>query len=64
MKEKDDSSIQTEENTSYGTVMMQSIPEFTSKFNKIVRKHKFKVANKKTNKVGDLTSKAKTPLGD
>jgi len=43
---------------------MPNIPEFTTKFNNIARKHRFAVANKTTNKIKDLTSNAKTPLGD
>ena len=40
-----------EEPTTRGTVLMPNIPEFTSKFNSIARRHNFKVANKTTNKV-------------
>ena len=43
---------------------MPNIPGFTRQFNKIAREHKFKVANKAENKVRDLISSAKTPLGD
>ena len=64
MKEKKSTSIETEEETTQGIVLMPNIPKFTSKFNKIAQKHNFKVANKTTNKVRDLTSKARTPLGD
>ena len=53
-----------EEPTTRGTVLMPNIPEFTSKFNSIARRHNFKVANKTTNNVRDLTSNAETPLGD
>ena len=42
---------------------MPNIPKFTRKFNKIAREHKFVVANKAENKVRDLISSAKTPLG-
>ena len=37
---------------------------FTEKFNKIARKHKFRIANKAENKIRDLVLSAKTPLGD
>ena len=52
-----------EEETTRGIVLMPNIPQFTNKFNRIARKHKFRVANRTTNKVRDLTSNAKTPLG-
>ena len=52
-----------EEETYRGVVLMPNIPQFTNKFNNIARKHKFRVANKTTNKVRELTSNAKTPLG-
>ena len=42
---------------------MPNMPQFTNRFNKIARRHRFRVANKTDNKVRDLTSKAKTPLG-
>ena len=47
-----------------GIVVMPNIPGFTKQFNKIAREHKFTVANKAENKVRDLTTSAKTPLGD
>ncbi len=56
--------VEEEEETCRGMVLMPNIPEFTTKFNNIARKHKFKTANKANNKVRDLTSNAKTPLGD
>ena len=52
-----------EEETIRGVVLMPNIPHFTNKFNSIARKHKFRVANRTGNKVRDLTSNAKTPLG-
>ena len=52
-----------EEQTIRGVVLMPNIPQFTNKYNNIARRHKFRVANKTDNKVRDLTSKAKTPLG-
>ena len=47
-----------------GIVVMPNIPGFTQRFNQIARKHKFRIANKAENKVRDLVSSAKTPLGD
>ena len=52
-----------EETTKRGIVVMPNVPGFTPQFNKIARKHGFRVANKTDSKVKDLTSKAKTPLG-
>ena len=42
---------------------MPSIPNFTVSFNKLARKHGFRVANETENRVRDLISNAKTPLG-
>ena len=47
-----------------GIVVMPNIPGFTPQFNRIARRHKFKVANKTESRVKDLISNAKTPLGD
>ena len=47
-----------------GIVVMPNVPNFTSDFNKIARKHGFRVANNTENRVRDLTSSAKTPLGE
>ena len=44
-------------------VVIQNIPGFTDQFNRIARKHNFRVANNTNNRVKDLISKAKTPLG-
>jgi len=63
-KQRSDENDETEEPTIRGVALMPNIPEFTTKFNNIARKHRFTVANKTTNKVRDLTSTAKTPLGD
>ena len=56
----------TDENEppSRGVVVIENIPNVTPQFNKIAREHGFKVANKSGRRVRDLTSKAKTPLGD
>ena len=64
MKEKEMTNEETEEPTTRGVVQIPNIPQFTSKFNNIARKHRFTMANRTTNKVRDLTSNAKTPLGD
>ena len=55
--------VDTEEETKRGIVVMPNIPNFTAQFNKIARKHGFRVANKTENRVRDLTANAKTPLG-
>ena len=47
-----------------GIVVIENIPNVTPQFNKIAREHGFRVANKSGTRVRDLTSKAKTPLGD
>ena len=66
MKERQrPSTTETEpEGTSRGIVVIENIPNVTPQFNKIARKHGFKVANKSGKRVRDLTTKAKTPLGD
>ena len=43
---------------------MQNIPNFTPEFNRIARKHGFKMANKTAKRIKDLISNAKTPLGE
>ena len=43
---------------------MPNIPNFTPQFNRIAKRHRFNVANETENRVKDLVSKAKTPLGD
>ena len=53
-----------EENEIRGIVTIPNIPGFMPKFKKIVKQHKFRVANKTENKVRDLIGKARTPLGD
>ena len=53
-----------EEKPDRGIVVLQNIPNFTPEFNKIARKHGFQVVNKTGRRVRDLTSKAKTPIGD
>ena len=63
-KEAAEEEEREEENETRGIVVMPNVPGFTRKFNKIARDHKFKIANKAENKVRDLTTSAKTPLGD
>ena len=61
-KEKEKNKTEDEEEPSRGIVVMENIPGFTLQFNKIARKHGFKIANKTESKVKDLISNAKTPL--
>ena len=63
MKERQQRTKEDDEQETRGIVLMPNIPNFTEKFNRIARRHKFKVANKTNNKVKDLASKAKAPLG-
>ena len=53
-----------DENTKRGIIVMPNIPNFTPQFNKIARQHGFRVANNTNNRVKDLVTNAKTPLGD
>ena len=65
MAEKESEDQRTEEKgETRGIVVMPNIPGFTRQFNKIAKHHKFTVANKAESKVRDLTTSAKTPLGD
>ena len=64
MKERERTDEANEEPETRGIVQIPNIPQFTTKFKNIARKHHFTMANKSTNKVRDLTSNAKTPLGD
>ena len=52
-----------EEKQVRGIVVLPNIHGFSQQFNKIVRKHKFRVANKTEGRVRDLIANAKTPLG-
>ena len=63
MKEKTRRTEEKEKEQTRGMVVMQNIPGFTEKFNRIARKHGFQVANNTDNRVKDLISNAKTPLG-
>ena len=62
-EKRTDEEREENEDESRGIVVMPNIPDFTRQFNRIARTHKFKVANKAENKVRDITSSAKTPLG-
>ena len=53
----------TENEANRGIVVMPNIPNFTRQYNRIARKHGFRVVNKTENKIRDLLSNAKTPLG-
>ena len=53
-----------EEDKERGIVVMPHIDGFSQKYNKIARKHGFKVANKTERRVRDLVGSAKTPLGN
>lgn len=64
MKPKEQTGESKEDNFSRGIVMLPNIPVFTSRFNKIARKHNFRSANKTDKKVNNLANTAKTPLGD
>ena len=63
MAEKKKKEVNEEDKTSRGVVVMPNIPGFTPRFNKIAKRHQFDVANKTENRVKDLISSAKTPLG-
>ena len=47
-----------------GIVSLQNIPKFTQIFSRIAGQHRFRTTTKAENKVRDITSKARTPLGD
>ena len=53
----------TDNETERGIIVMPNIPNFTSQYNKIARKHGFRVVNKTENRVRDLITSAKIPLG-
>ena len=64
MKERQQGEREENEEPTRGIVIIQNIPNITPQFNKIAREHRFRVANKSGARVRDLTTKAKTPLGD
>ena len=47
-----------------GIVTIPNIPTFTRTFSRMARQHKFRIATKAENKVRDIASRARTPLGD
>ena len=52
-----------DEKETRGMVVMQNVPGFTENFNRVARRHRFRVANNTNNRVKDLICNAKTPLG-
>ena len=50
-KQRTDENEETEEPTIFGVALMPKIPGFTTKFNKIARKNRFRVANKTINTI-------------
>ena len=64
MKERRQEEREENEEATRGIVVIQNIPSITPQFNKIAKEHRFRVANKSGARVRDLTTKAKTPLGD
>ena len=53
-----------EESMNRGIVSVPHIPSFTRTFNRIAQQHNFRTTTKAENKVRDITSKARTPLGE
>jgi hypothetical protein len=47
-----------------GIASVPNIPKFTQIFSRIARQHRFRTTTKAENKVRDVTTKARTPLGD
>ena len=47
-----------------GIVSIPNIPTFTRAYSRIARRHNFRTTTKAENKIRDLSTKAKTPLGD
>ena len=62
--QRNDVEIDRNENAERGVVVIPNIQGFSQQYSKIARKHGFKMANKTERKVRDLSTKAKTPLGD
>ena len=58
MKEKDKTAEDEENEETRRMVVIQNIPNFTPQFNKIARKHGFKVANKPGKRVKGSNSKS------
>ena len=61
VKPKNSRNEQEKEKETRGIVVMPNIPNFTEEFNRIAKKHGFRVANKTEQRVKDLISNAKTP---
>ena len=59
-----DDDDEEEENNCRGIVSIPNVPTFTRAFSRIAKQHNFRSTSKAVNKVKDLSSKAKTPLGD
>ena len=53
-----------QEDKERGIVVMPNIDGFSQKYNRIARRHGFKVANITERRVRDLVGSAKTPLGN
>ena len=64
MKERETTTSNEEEEIFRGIVSIPHITKFTQEFNKIAKQHKFRATSKASNKVKDITSKVKTPLGE
>ena len=52
-----------EDETTRGIVSIPNIPSITRTFNRIAKQHNFRTTTKADNKIRDLSSNAKTPLG-
>ena len=64
MKNRPNTEGETREEPGRVIVVMPHIHGFPQRYNKIARKHGFKVANKMEKRVKDLIGNAKTPLGN
>ena len=67
MKEKDPTATtedHEEEPKVRGIVSIPNIPSFTRTFSRIAKQHHFRTTSRAENKVRDISSKARTPLGD
>ena len=64
MKNRPNTEGETREEPGRVIVVMPHIHGFSQRYNKIARKHGFKVANKTEKRVKDLIGNAKTPLGN
>lgn len=64
MKDRRNEKEHKQEEVERGIVVIPNIPGFSQQYNRIARKHGFRMANKTERRVRDLTAKVKTPLGD